>query len=232
MLTMDDPAHEPEPLSVEDRWMSLVFFLILFGLFVAEICVNYHPVKLTALFIILFWIPLIAVHEAGHAVVAVLLGWRVHRVVIGMGRTLLPFTVGRTPVEIRMLPVEGFVLSTPTNLVAPRLKCALIYFAGPGTALLVLALLVLIVGPATLLSRTEDLGLLVAQSLAVTVLATAFLNLVPHYAVIHNRRVANAGLGIIRSFRHSREDYARLMEDADAFSPPEPEPEPEEPDEW
>jgi Peptidase family M50 len=226
---MDDPAPEPGPLTTENFLISLVFFLIVVGLFVAEICVNYHPVKLTALFIFLFWLPLIAVHEAGHALVAVLLGWRVHRLVIGMGRPLLRFSVGRTPVEIRLFPVQGFVLPAPTNLRAPRLKSALIYFAGPGAELLVLGLLTLIVGPAAMLSRTENLWLLAAQSLAVAVLLSAFFNLVPHYAHSQSGRVPNDGLGIIYSFLCSREDYARLLEDPDSAWRPERE---EEQDDW
>jgi hypothetical protein len=229
---MDDRPGESEPLSAQDRWMSLVFFLIVVGLFVAEICVDYHPVKLTALFILLFWIPLLAVHEAGHAVAAVLLGWRVHRVVIGMGRPLIRFAVGRTPVEIRLFPVEGFVLPSPTNLTAPHLKSALIYFAGPGAELLVLAGLAAALGPTTLLSRTENMWLLVAQSLAVTILASAFFNLVPHYVLDARRQVANDGLGIIRSFLYSRADYARMIADPEALLPTMPEEEPDEPDGW
>src|SRR4029077_7842785 len=134
-------------------------------------------------------------HDTGHAVVTALVGWRVHRVVIGMGRPVFRFHVGHTPVEIRMVPVEGFVLPVPTNLRAPQLKSALIYFAGPGATLLVLALLVAVLGPSRLLSQTEDMRLVAAESLAVTVLTSALLNLVPHYIIDCKHRIANDGLG-------------------------------------
>jgi membrane-associated protease RseP (regulator of RpoE activity) len=229
---MDDPAPETGPLTTEEFWTSLIFLLVLVGLFAAEICVNYHPAKLTALFVILAWVPLLAVHEAGHALVAVLLGWRVHAVVIGMGRPLARFRVGRTPVEIRMVPVEGFVLPAPTNLRAPRLKSALIYFAGPGAELLVVALLVLAFGLDRFLSRTDNLGLLAAQSVAVAALASAFFNLVPHYAVSQSGRIPNDGLGIILSFLRPREDYARQLAEPDVPWKAEPEWEPEADDRW
>lgn len=67
---------------------------VVLGLFVAEICHDYQPVKLSALLVVLFWVPLIALHEAGHAVVASLLNWYVGQVVIGMGRLLTSFRVG------------------------------------------------------------------------------------------------------------------------------------------
>src|SRR5207302_11057413 len=133
----------------------------------------YHPAKLTALFILLFWIPLLVVHESGHALVAALLGWRVRRMVVGMGPRLARFRVGPVPVELRLIPVEGFVEPAPTNLRSPQSKSALIYLAGPGAELLVLVVLALILGVETLLSKTEHLGLLAAQSLAVAVLASA-----------------------------------------------------------
>jgi hypothetical protein len=227
---MDDPAPEPGPLTTENFWISVVFLLLVVGLFVAEICVNYHPVKLTALFIFLFWLPLIAIHETGHAVAAALLGWRVHRVVIGMGRPLLRFSVGRTPVEIRLFPVEGFVLHGPTDLRNPRLKSAVICLAGPLLPVLVLGVLVAAVGPATMLSRTDNLWLLAAQSFGAAVLLSAAINLLPHYAydLPRHRRYVSDGMAIIHSFLCSREDYARLLEDPDSAWRPEPEPEPDE----
>jgi hypothetical protein len=211
----DDPAPEIDSLTAEEFWTSVIFLLVLVGLFVAEICVNYHPAKLTALFVVLAWVPLLVLHEAGHALVAVLLGWRVHAVVIGMGRPLARFQVGRTPVEIRMFPVEGFVLPAPTNLRTPHLKSALIYFAGPGAELLLAALLACAIGLDTFLSRTENIWLLAAQSVAVAALISAFFNLVPQYAIRQGGRIPNDGLGIILSFLRPREDYARQLAEPD-----------------
>jgi hypothetical protein len=209
---------EREPLGAPERWSYVIFLAILLALFTAEVCYNYQPVKLTALFIVLFWVPLLALHEGGHAVVAYLLGWRVHRVVIGMGRTLGRFFVGRTPVEIRLVPVEGFVQPVPKNLRQVRLKSALIYFAGPGVELLLLVVVAAVAGPGNLLSASDDMGMLAAQSLCVTILAGAFFNLVPHQVSTPQGPVANDGLGIIRSFLLPESYFAQqigLTYDAD-----------------
>jgi hypothetical protein len=151
-------------------------------------------------------------HEAGHAVAAALLGWRVGRVVIGMGRPLGRFHIGRTLVEIRLFPVEGFVQPAPTNLRYPRLKSALIYLAGPGAELLLLAVVALAIGPDRLTTRTEEVGMLVAQSLAVAILFSAFVNLVPHTAAGQGgQMVANDGLGIIQSLFRPESDFAEQI---------------------
>src|SRR5262249_22987320 len=143
--TMYDPAPQRGPLTPEEKWTGGIFLLIVLGLFTAEICTNFQPVKLSALFVLLFWIPLLALHEAGHAVVAALVGWYVGQVVIGMGRVVSRFRVGTAVVEIRLVPIEGFVRCVPRNLHYPRLKSAVIYFAGPGVELLLaLAVLLLI----------------------------------------------------------------------------------------
>jgi hypothetical protein len=205
-------APDSGPLSSYERVVYGVFLALVLGLFTAEVLVNYQPVKLTALFILLFWILLLVVHEAGHAVVAALLGWHVARVVLGMGRRVGMFHVGRVPVEVRLFLMEGFVQPVPTNLRFPRLKSALIYFAGPGFELLVLAVLVLVIGPAQLLTRTEDIGMLAAQSLAVAILVSAFFNLVPHSVADESgERIPNDGLGIILSFLQPESYFAEQV---------------------
>jgi hypothetical protein len=196
-----------------DPWAYGLFLALLLGLFAAEVFSNYQPVKLSALLIAAFWVPLLGLHEAGHAVVAWLLGWRVGQVVIGMGPPISRFRVGGTPVEVRLAPVEGFVVPIPRDLQAIRLKSALIYFAGPGVELLVLIGVVLLVGPDRLLTRTQDIGPIIWQSLCVAILVSVVLNLVPHWAVQPDGRVvANDGLGIIRSFLLPEAHYQAMLQ--------------------
>lgn len=209
MLT---PAHEQGPMTPGERNTVVFFATLVLALMAAEIVHDYHPVKLAALFFLLFWFPLLALHEAGHAVVAALLGWYVGRVVIGVGRLLARFRVGTAVVEVRMLPLEGFVEPVPRDLRHPRIKSALIYFAGPGSELLLLGIVALVLGPSTLLTATDHVGILAAQSLGVTVLFSAFCNLVPHSVMMPgNRRVANDGLGIVRSFLVPESHFAALV---------------------
>jgi hypothetical protein len=208
---MFDPAPRRGPLTRSECWTSVLFLVVLVGLFTAEVIIDFTPAKLSALFFVLVWFPLLVLHEAGHAVVAACLGWHVGRVVIGMGRTVTWFRVGTALVEIRLFPIEGFVLPVPRNLRAPRLKSALIYLAGPGAELLVLGVVCLVVGPHTLLTRSDDIGLLAAQSLCVAVLVSAFFNLVPHPVATRNGMLANDGLGILRSFWLPREHYAAMV---------------------
>src|SRR5687768_2547042 len=120
------------PFTPSERWIVVIFALVIFGLLIAEILTNYDPAKLSILLVVVFWIPLLALHEAGHALAAAVLGWYVGQVVIGMGRTLARFRLGSAVVDIRLFPIQGYVTCVPRNLVLPRLKSALIYFAGPG----------------------------------------------------------------------------------------------------
>lgn len=208
---MFDPAPRRGPLTRSECWASALFLAFLVGLFAAEVIVEYAPGKLAGLLIGLFWFPLLILHESGHALAASLLGWQVGLIVIGMGRQVTSFRIGSTLVVIRLIPIEGFVQPVPRNLRSPQLKSALIYLAGPGIELLLLALIAAILGPGTLLSRAENIGILIAQSMCITILLSAFFNLVPHRATTQNGTVPNDGLGIIYSLFLPDAYYAALI---------------------
>ncbi len=188
-----------------------ILMLFILGLFAADVFHDFHPIKLTALLIVLFWIPMLVLHEAGHALMAAALGWHVGQIVIGMGRTAKQFRIGSALVEIRLVPVEGFVTSVPTNLNMPQMKSALIYFAGPGIELLFAAILVFVVGPDRMFQRTNDFLLISMQSLAVAAVVQGVLNLIPHAIYKGGQPIANDGLGIIRSFMLPESHYAAMI---------------------
>jgi Peptidase family M50 len=199
------------PLTPAERTLYGIFLGVLLALFVAEIFQDFQPVKLSALLIILFWMPLLALHEAGHAVVAALVNWHVGQVVIGMGRLIHSFRIGSAVVEIRLFPVEGFVKCVPTNLRHPQLKSALIYFAGPGVELLLAIGILLLVGSDRLFSKSDDYFLISWQSLAVASTAQGVLNLIPHAILTPTGDMANDGLGIIRSLLRPDAHYATMI---------------------
>jgi hypothetical protein len=207
---MDDLSPR-RPLTPAERWISGIFLAVILGLFVVEVFHDYQPVKLSALLIVLFWIPLLALHEAGHALAAALLGWYVGEVVIGFGRILCAFRIGTAAVEVRWLPIEGFVKCVPRNLRMPRLKSVLIYFAGPGIELLVALVILALIGPDRLFSRSEDYWLIAWQSLAVAATAQAVLNLMPASVQKEGEVIASDGLGIIRSFMQPEGYYAGMI---------------------
>src|SRR3954454_22615983 len=103
------------PVPPGERLSYVLFLLLVVGLFAAEVVHNFTPAKLSALFFVLFWLPLVAWHELGHALTAAALGWRVDRVVVGFGKLLGHFTVAGVPVELRLLAVEGFARCGPAD---------------------------------------------------------------------------------------------------------------------
>src|SRR4051794_10214729 len=128
-----------------------------------------------------------------------------------MGRTVGTFRAGAAVVEIRLFPIEGFVTCVPRNLHWPRLKSALIYFAGPGVELWLAATLLVVVGPDTLLSRSSDYGVIVWQSLAAASVLQGVLNLIPQSIHTPEGPVANDGLGILRSLFLPEAHYAQMI---------------------
>lgn len=205
-----DPAPHREPEGNE-RWMLLGAFLVAVVLLVAIILEDYEPAKLAPLFVILAWFPLIALHEAGHALVARLVGWQVEEIVVGFGRPAFVFTIGGVPVTVKMYPLAGYVRPTPRDLSGVRLKSALVYLAGPGIELLLVLALTLVVGTERMLARTDDVAILAVQSVAIAALIGALGNLVPRTADTEHGASWTDGLGVIMSLVRPRLDYARQV---------------------
>ena len=152
---MYSPGPMRGPMNRQERWAHAIFLLVILGLFAGEVCTNYAPIKLSVLLFVLFWIPLLVVHEAAHAVMTAVVGWRVERVVIGMGRSVTSFRVGGAVVELKLLPLEGFARSVPIDLRFPGFKHALIYLAGPGIELVLAGVILWMVGPQRLFSHSD-----------------------------------------------------------------------------
>lgn len=216
---MITPAPDRVPGTRGERWIFGLFLGAVLVLFAADFAVSYAPAKLGGLFILLFWLPLLVTHEAGHAVAARLLGWHVGRIVLGFGRTWHTFLLGPIRVELRTVPITGFVNCVPTHLRQPRLRNALVYFAGPGADLLVAAAVLLLAGPDRLFARSTDPGVIALQALAVAALAQAILNLIPFSTGTAGHETPNDGLGILLSARLPDSHFARQIDDFRRLGP-------------
>ncbi len=183
------------PMTQSEARISFVFGLAITLLFLAAIFDEYSPKKLSILFYILFWIPMLAVHELGHAFAAKLLGWRVREIVIGFGRTLWQWQIGETRIKIKQAPVEGYVLPAPVEPKQIRLKSMLIYAAGPGAEILILALMLLLFGWDTVFNDSDQTSLIALKTLAIVIIVGAGFNLLP----FRTEGAVSDGLGILSS---------------------------------
>ncbi|MDA0705550.1 MAG: site-2 protease family protein [Proteobacteria bacterium] len=156
---------------------------------------EYSAQRLSIAFIILFWAPLLVLHELGHALAARLLGWQVREIVIGFGRELCCWQSGATLVRIKLVPLEGYILPTPSDARQMRRKSMLIYAAGPGAELLLLAALLLALGWNYVFGTALGTGQIAVQSLAIAILLGAGFNLLP----FQTEGAVSDGLGILSS---------------------------------
>ncbi len=196
-----------------ERIFILIITLLFFFMMCMEMLNNYEPRKLSMVFFILFWVPLLFLHEFGHAMMAKLCGWHVKRTVIGLGRVLLNTRLFGAPMEIRMIPLEGFVSIAPRSLKNVRGKHALIYFAGPGIELLVFLGIGLFLGMDQLFSQNDNYYQIALQSLAFAALVGAVINLVPIGITTENGSTPNDGLGIILSLTSSQREYKEWLKE-------------------
>lgn len=195
------------PSSRPEKIFTLVLSLLFLFMMSMEMISNYEPRKLSMLFFILFWVPLLFLHEFGHALMAKLCGWEVKRTVIGFGNVLHRTELFGAPMEIRMIPLEGFVSIAPKELHWVRIKNALIYFAGPGIELLVFLLITLYLGTDQIFSQHDNYSQIALQSLAYAALVGAVINLIPLGIRTAEGTSPNDGLGIWMSLTSSKMDY-------------------------
>jgi hypothetical protein len=194
------PGHEErEPLTPFERGFFAFTAAVFLGLMAAEVIRDYQPGKLAAVFFLLWWPVLLVLHESGHALAALLVGWRVERFVIGFGRVVYEFRLGNTAVQFRLFPLSGFVRPEPGDLTCVRFKLAFLYFAGPGIELLTLAFLGGLIGPARLLTRTTEVPMIAMQAMGVAILFGAITNLIPFSFETGRGTGVSDGLGVWRS---------------------------------
>lgn len=200
-----DPAPERTAMSRDERVFLIMFFAIVLGLFAVEVFSDYEPGKLGMLLFPFCWAILLVIHEAGHAIAAKMCGWSVEGIVIGMGKPVGTFSMGGVPIELRVIPLEGFTALQPSPR-AGRLAGAFTYFAGPATGILVGIVIIAVIGWDTFLSRNQSYGLVVAQTFAAAAWVGAILNLIPAGIRTPGGLIPNDGLGILRCLLARRQD--------------------------
>ncbi len=151
---------------------------------------------------------------------AKLLGWQVERIVLGVGKLLITSRWFSAPVEIRSLPIEGFVQIAPKNAEYARFKHALIYFAGPGIELLIFFIIAYYFGSfESLFTITNDYWRIVLQSFAFVALVGAVINLIPQGIYTKDGCTPNDGLGIIYCLFSDNADYQQWAEENKSKKP-------------
>lgn len=215
-MHLDYRDQDKQPASTAEKVFIVFISCAFLFMMTMEIITNYEPKKLGALLFVVFWVPLLFVHEFGHAVMAKLLGWRVQRVVLGVGRILFTSRWFKAPVEFRSIPLEGFVQIAPKDKQFARFKHALIYFAGPGIELLLFFLIAAYLGGLAQLFIIENDYLRIAlQSFAFAALAGAVLNLVPMGIMTKDGSTPNDGMGILLCLFSTGMDYELWIKESE-----------------
>lgn len=207
-MHFDHRDQDKSPASKAEKIFVLIVSLIFLFMMTMEIMTNFEPKKLGALLFVVFWVPLLFIHEFGHALMAKILGWRVKRVVLGVGKIMIVSRLFNAPVEIRSIPLEGFVQIAPKTTNLARFKHALIYFAGPGIELLVFfAITYSLGGYEQLFTINNDYTRIALQSFAFAALAGAVLNLIPLGIITKDGSTPNDGMGILLCLFSTGMDY-------------------------
>ena len=137
----------------------------------------------------LLFLPVVIVaHEAGHALASVLLGHRIFEIRIGAGPSVR-FAVGRTQLQIGLLPLGGHVASGSASAHGFRWKRFVIIAAGPAMNALMLGVVSFMDLPSNLL-----------RDFAVVNAFVLISNLLPFSQRTPLGPQANDGLALVRTF--------------------------------
>jgi Peptidase family M50 len=189
------------PMTRSEQRIAIAVGAAFTALILAAILQEFSVRKLSIVFMLVFWVLMLVLHELGHAVVARLLGWRVREIVIGFGRELWQWQIGETRLRVKLAPVEGYVLPAPVNAERVRLKSALFYAAGPGAELLLLGIVLLVFGWDAVFGPSVTMLEIALKSLAVVIIIGAGFNLLP----FRTDGAVSDGLGILSSPFTSRQ---------------------------
>ncbi|MEY4550487.1 MAG: hypothetical protein RL685_6682 [Pseudomonadota bacterium] len=200
-----DPAPRL-PVSSGERTFVVILSLSFIGLVIADLAQSFSPSKLAVMFVLAFWVPMLVLHEAAHALAARSVGWHVSEIVLGFGRELLRFRIGNTRVRVRAMPIEGYVVPSPDTIEGARVKQAWIYAAGPLSELLVCWM----VGSALdwqLPAPGDSIGRIALQSLWVAAALGTLCTLMPYSTRGH----PSDGLGIFASLLVPSESFRQRL---------------------
>ncbi len=194
-----DYTKDSGPSTRGEKITYYVFLVLMFVGFGLDLLTNFEPKKMAAVVFIVAWIPLIFLHEFGHALVSKLVGWEVKEFVVGYGKVIKEFQYKETKVEFRMMPIGGYILPHCEDADWSRFKSAFVYFAGPGIELLVFFGIYAFIGFEKFLNPSLSHLDLVLQGIALSALTGAVINLIPCSAISEKGESPNDGLGILYS---------------------------------
>ncbi|MGB0846107.1 MAG: hypothetical protein ACPGSM_05250, partial [Thiolinea sp.] len=78
-MEFDQREYDKKPASRGEIFAIYGMVLVFLLLMLLDILNNYEPRKLGALMFVVWWMPLVLLHEFGHALMARMLGWRISR---------------------------------------------------------------------------------------------------------------------------------------------------------
>lgn len=205
--------NENKPLNPTET-ATVVILTIFFGAMIfASLFKEFSIYKLSVPIFIVSWAVLLVIHEFGHAIMAKLVGWHVDKVSIGTGRLIGVKKICGLETEFRAIPLSGYVIPRPADLVKPQLKNFLIYFAGPGIELFLVAVLWSFTGSEVLFQRQPELWIITIQTFCSAAVFGAFVNLIPlPFESGHGKKTPSDGLGMILSWQIPDSEYAKWIE--------------------